>query len=116
MSQPASLDISALEFYLELGVRMARRGDRSQAELLLRRALRIAQRVYGPTHGEVARVLLQLSRHLRSLGKIDEAKELELQIAQIKNVCLMDESASMKPVYGYTTDKMHVKTSTAHYD
>lgn len=116
MSQPESLDISAVEFYLELGVRMARRGDHAEAELLLRRALRISQRIYGPRHGEVGRVLLQLSRHLRTLGKTEEAEQLELQIAEIKNVCLMDEGLSAKPVYGYTNEKSSSKSHAGYFE
>ena len=66
-----------------LGQIMSRQGD-PQAETQLRRAVQIKEKLLGPKHADVARMLGNLADVIQREGKLDEATELHRRALAIK--------------------------------
>lgn len=87
-----TLDALAISTFVDSGTHLERDGNTS-AEVYFKRAVRAAETVFGPYHGEVGFVLLQLASYYERHGRHDEAVQIEQRIGEIVSVYRCDQES-----------------------
>jgi hypothetical protein len=87
-----TLDALAVATFVDIGKQIDKNGDAARVEIYYRRAVRAAETIYGPYHGEVGLVLLRLAAFYRRNGRTIEAEQAEDRIAAIEDLYRMDQA------------------------
>jgi hypothetical protein len=87
-----TLDALAVATFVDIGKQTDKSGDVERAEDYYKRAVRAAETIYGPLHGETGCVLMRLANFYRRHGKNEQAVEAETRIAEIVSVYVTDLS------------------------
>ena len=86
-----TLDALAVATFIDIGKQTDKSGDVLRAEDYYKRAVRAAETIYGPYHGETGCVLMRLANFYRRHGKTAQAVEVETRIGEIVNVYEHDQ-------------------------